>query len=64
MNLPALKGGVLNPLANKVFADAFDKPSVETIAAINKALEALEPYLNGENVQKLLSLFGMKGEEI
>jgi len=45
---------------NKVFADSFDKTSVETAAAILKALEALKPYLSDEKTAELVSLFGVK----
>lgn len=45
---------------NKVFADSFDKASVETAAAIIKALEGLKPYLSEEKVSELVSLFGVK----
>lgn len=45
---------------NKVFADSFDKASVETAAAIIKALEELKPYLSEEKVSELVSLFGVK----
>lgn len=45
---------------NRVFADSFDKASVETAAAIIKALEALKPYLRDEKTSELTSLFGVK----
>jgi len=45
---------------NKVFADSFDKASVETAAAIIKALEGLKPYLSEGKVSELVSLFGVK----
>lgn len=45
---------------NKVFADSFDKASVETATAIIKALEGLQPYLSGEKTSELVSLFGVK----
>ncbi|MCE5287561.1 MAG: hypothetical protein LLG02_17205 [Pelosinus sp.] len=45
---------------NKVFADSFDKASVETAAAIIKALERLNPYLSEERISELVSLFGVK----
>lgn len=45
---------------NKVFADSFDKASVETATAILKALEALKPYLSVEKTAELVSLFGVK----
>lgn len=45
---------------NKVFADSFDKASVETAAAIIKALEGLKPYLSKDKVSELVSLFGVK----
>ena len=45
---------------NKVFADSFDKASVETAAAIIKALEGLKPYLCEDKVSELVSLFGVK----
>ncbi|QHQ61478.1 AAA family ATPase [Anaerocolumna sedimenticola] len=45
---------------NKVFTDSFDKASVETAAAILKALEALKPYLSDEKIAELVSLFGVK----
>jgi energy-coupling factor transporter ATP-binding protein EcfA2 len=44
---------------NKVFADSFDKASVETATAIIKALEGLQPYLSGEKTSELVSLFGV-----
>lgn len=47
---------------NKVFADSFDKASVETAAAIFKSLEALKPYLNEEKTSGLVSLFGVKDD--
>ena len=47
-------------IINKVFADSFDKASVETAAAIIKALEALNPYLSDEKTSELMSLFGVK----
>jgi energy-coupling factor transporter ATP-binding protein EcfA2 len=47
-------------IINKVFADSFDKASVETAAAIIKALEALNPYLSDEKTSELVSLFGVK----
>lgn len=47
---------------NKVFAESFDKASVETAAAILKALDALRPYLNEEKTDVLVSLFGVKGD--
>jgi ABC-type lipoprotein export system ATPase subunit len=45
---------------NKVFADSFDKASVEYVTAISKTLDALESYLNMEKAKELLSLFGVK----
>ena len=45
---------------NKVFAGSFDKASVETAAAIIKALEGLKPYLSKEKTSELISLFGVK----
>lgn len=45
---------------NKVFADSFDKASVETAAAIIKALEGLKPYLSEKKISELVSLFGIK----
>ena len=45
---------------NKVFVDSFDKASVEYAAAISKALDALEAYLDTEKSKELLSLFGVK----
>lgn len=45
---------------NKVFTDSFDKASVETAAAIIKALEGLKPYLSEDKVSVLVSLFGVK----
>lgn len=45
---------------NKVFADSFDKASVETAAAIIKALDGLKPYLSEDKVSELVSLFGVK----
>jgi len=45
---------------NKVFADSFDKASVETAAAIIKALEGLKPYLSQDKITELISLFGVK----
>lgn len=47
-------------IINQVFADSFDKASVETAAAIIKALEALNPYLSDEKTSALVSLFGVK----
>ena len=45
---------------NKIFIDSFDKASVETAAAIIKALEGLTPYLSKEKIDDLVSLFGVK----
>jgi DNA repair exonuclease SbcCD ATPase subunit len=45
---------------NRVFADSFDKASVEIAAAISKALEALQPYLEEKKTEELISLFGVK----
>lgn len=45
---------------NQVFSESFDKASVETAAAIIKALEALRPYLSVEKTDELISLFGIK----
>lgn len=45
---------------NRVFIDNFDKASVETAAAMLKALEALEVYLSSEKTAELMSLFGVK----
>lgn len=45
---------------NKVFSESFDKSSVETAAAIIKALEGLKFYLNEDKVTELISLFGVK----
>lgn len=47
---------------NKVFADSFDKASVETAAAIIKALEGLKKYLSEEKITELISLFGIKAD--
>ena len=47
-------------LINKIFAESFDKASVETAAAIIKVLEFLKPYLSEEKVNELISLFGVK----
>lgn len=45
---------------NKVFADIFDKPSVETAATIIRALEGLKAYLCKDKTAELVSLFGVK----
>jgi len=45
---------------NRVFAESFDKTSVETAAAISKAIEALKPYLDAAKISELMSLFGVK----
>lgn len=45
---------------NQVFAESFDKASVETASAIIKALEELTPYLSNNKVTELVSLFGVK----
>lgn len=45
---------------NQVFTESFDKASVETAAAIIKALEALKPYLSDDKTVELMSLFGVK----
>ena len=45
---------------DKVFANTFDKASVEYASAISKALEALSTYLNVDKSNELLSLFGIK----
>lgn len=45
---------------NKVFTESFDKASVETAAAIVKALESLKPYLSNDKTSELVSLFGVK----
>lgn len=45
---------------NKVFADSFDKASVEYAAAIARALNALAAYLNMDKANELLSLFGVR----
>lgn len=45
---------------NKVFSDTFDKASIEYVAAITKALEALSEYVDSEKAKQLLSLFGVK----
>lgn len=45
---------------NKVFADSFDKASVETATAVIKALEGLNLYLSEGKVSELVSLFGTK----
>jgi energy-coupling factor transporter ATP-binding protein EcfA2 len=45
---------------NQVFADSFDKASVEYATAISKALDALTSYLAMEKAKELLSLFGVK----
>lgn len=47
---------------DRVFADSFDKASVEAVAAIQQALEALAPYIDGEKASKLVSCFGVKGD--
>jgi len=45
---------------NRVFADNFDKASVEYAAAISKAIDALKDYLNTDKSAELRSLFGVK----
>jgi energy-coupling factor transporter ATP-binding protein EcfA2 len=45
---------------NRVFSESFDKTSVETAAAISKAIEALSPYLGETKTSELMSLFGVK----
>ena len=45
---------------NRVFTESFDKTSVETAAAISKAIESLKPYLDEAKILELLSLFGVK----
>lgn len=45
---------------NRVFAESFDKTSVEAAAAISKAIEALKPYLDETKTSELMSLFGVK----
>lgn len=45
---------------NKVFSESFDKTSVETAAAIIKALDELVEYLDEDKVFELKSLFGVK----
>ena len=47
-------------IINKIFIDSFDKASVEYAAAISKAIEALQNYLNMDKAKELLSLFGIK----
>jgi ABC-type Mn2+/Zn2+ transport system ATPase subunit len=47
---------------NRVFADSFDKASVEIAAAISKVLEALQPYLDEKKANELISLFGVKDD--
>jgi ABC-type Mn2+/Zn2+ transport system ATPase subunit len=49
-------------IMNRVFSESFDKSSVEIAAAIVKALEALEQYINKEKVNVLVSLFGIKDD--
>ncbi|MPM13644.1 hypothetical protein SDC9_60003 [bioreactor metagenome] len=45
---------------NRVFAESFDKTSVEVASAISKAIEVLKPYLDETKVSDLISLFGVK----
>ncbi len=45
---------------NRVFAESFDKTSVETVAAISRAIESLKPYLDELKIFELMSLFGVK----
>lgn len=45
---------------NRVFAESFDKTSVEAAAAISMAIEALKPYLDETKTSELMSLFGVK----
>ena len=45
---------------NRVFAESFDKTSVEAAATISKAIEALKPYLDETKTSELMSLFGIK----
>ena len=45
---------------NRVFAESFDKTSVEAAATISKAIEALKPYLDETKTSELISLFGIK----
>lgn len=45
---------------NKVFAESFDKASVETAAAIIRAIDGLKQYLNEGKITELKSLFGVK----
>lgn len=45
---------------NRVFAESFDKPSIEAAAAISKSIEALKPYLDESKISELMSLFGVK----
>lgn len=45
---------------NRVFAESFDKTSVEAVAAISKAIEALKLYLDAAKISELMSLFGVK----
>jgi len=47
-------------IINKVFVDRFDKASMDTKAAIIKALEGLKPYLSEDKAKELTSLFGVK----
>jgi energy-coupling factor transporter ATP-binding protein EcfA2 len=47
---------------NRVFANSFDKTSIETASAIIKSLEALKPYLSEQKTNELISLFGVKEE--
>lgn len=47
---------------NKVFSESFDKTSVEAAAAIVKALDELNLYVNEEKVNKLVSMFGAKDD--
>ena len=45
---------------NKVFADSFDKSSVETAVAVSKAIDELKPYLDEKKISELMSMFGVK----
>ncbi|WP_322354288.1 AAA family ATPase [Dehalococcoides sp.] len=45
---------------NRVFAESFDKTSIEAAAAISKAIDALKPYLDEKKSSELMSLFGVK----
>ena len=45
---------------NRVFAESFDKASIEAASAISRAIEALKPYLDEKKTSELMSLFGVK----